>query len=41
MSMLVAEIQLYEALKEKVGEVQARAITEYVEAKFESKKDSF
>lgn len=38
--MLVSEIQLYEALKEKIGEEQAKAITAYVEAKFESKKDS-
>ena len=38
--MLVTEIQLYEALKEKIGEEQAKAITSYVEAKFESKRDS-
>jgi hypothetical protein len=38
--MLVSEIQLYEALREKLGDAQAKVITEYVEAKFESKKDS-
>ena len=37
--MLVTEMQLCEALKEKIGEEQAKAITSYVEAKFESKKD--
>ncbi len=37
--MLVTEIQLYEALKEKIGEEQAKAITSYVEAKFDSQKD--
>lgn len=38
--MLVTEIQLYEALKEKIGEEQAKYITSYVEARFKSKKDS-
>ena len=37
--MLVTEVQLYEALKEKIGEEQAKAITSYMEEKFESKKD--
>lgn len=37
--MLVTEMQLYEALKAKIGEEQAKAITAYVEAKFEFKKE--
>ena len=36
----VTEMQFCEALKEKIGEEQAKAITSYVEAKFESKRDS-
>ena len=39
LNMLVSEIQLYEALREKLGDAQAKVITEYVEAKFEAKKD--
>ncbi|WP_419800432.1 hypothetical protein [Mucilaginibacter sp.] len=41
--MQVSEIQLFQILKEKVGEEQAKTLTEYVEAKiekqFEIKKD--
>ncbi len=41
--MQVAEIELYEILKEKVGEKEARTLVEYIEAKvekkFEEKKD--
>ncbi len=41
--MQVSEIQLFQILKEKVGEEQAKTLTEYVETKiekqFELKKD--
>lgn len=41
--MQVAEIELYEILKEKIGEKEARTLVEYIEAKvekkFEEKKD--
>lgn len=41
--MYVAEIELYEILKEKVGERGAKTLVEYIEAKvekkFEKKKD--
>ena len=41
--MQVAEIELYEILKPKVGEKEARTLVEYIEAKverkFEGKKD--
>lgn len=33
--MQVSEIQLFQILKEKVGEEQAKTLTEYVEAKIE------
>lgn len=36
---MVTEIQLYEALKEKIGEDQAKEVTSYMEAKCESKKE--
>ncbi|RYE19891.1 MAG: DUF1640 domain-containing protein [Sphingobacteriaceae bacterium] len=42
--MQVSEIQLFQILKEKVGEEQAKTLTEYVETKiekqFDLKKDS-
>ncbi|MDP2682458.1 MAG: DUF1640 domain-containing protein [Deltaproteobacteria bacterium] len=42
--MYVAEIELYEILKTKVGEKEARTLVEYIEAKvekkFEEKKDT-
>ncbi len=41
--MQVAEIELYEILKSKVGEKEAKTLVEYIEAKvekkFEDKKD--
>jgi actin-related protein len=41
--MQVAEIELYEILKEKIGDKEAKTLVEYVEAKvekkFEEKKD--
>ncbi len=41
--MQVAEIELYEILKSKVGEKEAKILVEYIEAKvekkFEDKKD--
>jgi hypothetical protein len=41
--MQVAEIELYEILKTKVGEKEAKTLVEYIEAKvekkFEEKKD--
>lgn len=41
--MHVAEIELYEILKEKVGEREAKTLVEYIETKvekkFEEKKD--
>lgn len=41
--MQIAEIELYEILKEKVGEKEAKTLVEYIEAKvekkFEEKKD--
>ncbi|MBU1181340.1 MAG: DUF1640 domain-containing protein [Proteobacteria bacterium] len=41
--MKVAEIELYEILKSKVGEKEAKTLVEYIEAKvekkFEDKKD--
>ncbi|MBI3754107.1 MAG: DUF1640 domain-containing protein [Deltaproteobacteria bacterium] len=42
--MHVAEIELYEILKTKIGEKEARTLVEYIEAKvekkFEEKKDT-
>lgn len=42
-SMQIAEIELYEILKERLGEKEAKALVEYIEAKvekkFEEKKD--
>lgn len=42
--MQVAEIELYEILKAKVGEKEAKTLVEYIEAKvekkFEEKKDT-
>ena len=35
--MQVAEIELYEILKAKVGEKEARTLVEYIEAKVEKK----
>lgn len=35
--MQVAEIELYEILKSKVGEKEAKALVEYIEAKVEKK----
>ncbi len=35
--MQVAEIELYEILKEKVGEKEAKTLVEYIEAKIEKK----
>jgi hypothetical protein len=35
--MQVAEIELYEILKEKVGDKEAKALVEYIEAKVEKK----
>ena len=41
--MQIAEIELYEILKSKVGEKEAKTLVEYIEAKvekkFEDKKD--
>jgi hypothetical protein len=41
--MQVAEIELYEILKEKIGEKEAKTLVEYIEAKvekrFQEKKD--
>ncbi|MBI5026153.1 MAG: hypothetical protein HZC12_05370 [Nitrospirae bacterium] len=41
--MQVAEIELYEILKSKIGEKEAKTLVEYIEAKvekkFEEKKD--
>jgi hypothetical protein len=37
--MVVSEIELYNLLREKVGEPQAKALTEYIEAKVEKKYD--
>jgi outer membrane lipopolysaccharide assembly protein LptE/RlpB len=41
--MHVAEIELYEILKEKIGDKEAKTLVEYIEAKvekkFEDKKD--
>lgn len=37
--MQVSEIQLFQILKEKVGEEQAKTLTEYVEAKIEKQFD--
>jgi hypothetical protein len=41
--MQVAEIELYEILKEKIGEKEAKILVEYIETKvekrFEEKKD--
>ena len=34
--MQVSEIQLFQIVKEKVGEEQAMSLTEYIEAKIES-----
>jgi demethoxyubiquinone hydroxylase (CLK1/Coq7/Cat5 family) len=43
--MQVAEIELYEILKPRVGEKEAKALVEYIETKvekkFEGKKDLF
>ena len=43
--MHVAQIELYEILKAKVGEKEAKTLVEYIEAKvekkFEEKKDLF
>ena len=42
--MQVSEIQLFQMLKEKIGEKEAQSLVEYVETKvekeFDSKKDS-
>ncbi len=38
-SMQVAEIELYEILKSKLGEKEARTLVEYIEAKVEKKFD--
>lgn len=35
--MQVAEIELYEILKEKVGEKEAKTLVEYIDAKIEKK----
>jgi hypothetical protein len=35
--MQIAEIELYEILKEKVGEKEAKTLVEYIEAKVEKK----
>ncbi len=35
--MQVAEIELYEILKEKLGEKEAKTLVEYIEAKVEKK----
>jgi hypothetical protein len=35
--MQVAEIELYEILKEKIGEKEAKTLVEYIEAKVEKK----
>lgn len=37
--MQVAEIELYELLKEKVGDKEAKTLVEYIEAKVEKKFD--
>lgn len=37
--MQVSEIQLFQILKEKVGEEQAKTLTEYIEAKIEKQFD--
>lgn len=41
--MQVAEIELYEILKEKIGDKEAKTLVEYIETKvekkFEEKKD--
>lgn len=43
--MQVAEIELYEIIKAKIGEKEAKTLVEYIEAKvekkFEEKKDLF
>lgn len=37
--VVVSEIELYNLLREKVGEPQAKALTEYIENKVEKKVD--
>lgn len=37
--MEVAEIELYEILKEKIGQQKAKKVVEYIEAKIEKKLD--
>lgn len=37
--MHVAEIELYEILKSKIGEKEAKVLVEYIEAKVEKKLD--
>jgi len=39
LNMQVSEIQLFQILKEKVGEEQAKTLTEYIEKQFDLKKD--
>ncbi len=37
---MISEIQLFTILREKVGEDQARALTEYVESKIKAEVDA-